>query len=59
MSGKAGRKPTGRKPEGVRRQNARADGAFGREAATRVTSGASSRNIDKASRKEREQVSAE
>lgn len=53
MSGKTGRKPTGRKPESVRRQNARTDGAFGRETAGRVRSSASSRNIDKASRRER------
>ena len=47
MSGKTGRKPTGKKPQSVRRQNARTDGAFGKEGLQSVNPGDTVRNIDK------------
>jgi hypothetical protein len=47
MSGKTGRKPTGRKPSTVRRQDAKTNGAFGKEQLDQVTPGDAARNIDK------------
>jgi hypothetical protein len=47
MSGKTGHRITSRKPENVRRQNAKTDGAFGKEGAEQVKTGTTSRNLDK------------
>ncbi len=47
MSGETGRRVTGRKPENARRQNAKTDGAFGKEGDEQVKTGTTSRNVDK------------
>jgi hypothetical protein len=51
MSGKTGRKPTGRKPLTVRRQNAKTDGAFGKETLDQIVVGDVEQNLDKAVRR--------
>jgi hypothetical protein len=53
MSGKMGKRLTGRKPDTVRRQDAKTDGAFGKETAAQVTAGDSNRNEDKSVRQRR------
>ena len=50
MSGRTRRRATGRKPTSVRRQSGKTDGAFGKETAARVVTGAANRNRDKESR---------
>jgi len=50
MSAKTGRKPTGRKPETVKRHEAKAAGAFGKETIDRVVPG-EDRNEDNAVRR--------
>jgi hypothetical protein len=47
MSGKMGKRLTGKKPDTVRRQNAKTDGAFGKETAGQVNAGDANRNEDK------------
>ena len=50
MSGKMGSRATAKKPTTVRRQSAKASGAFGKETGEQVLSGEVTQNVDKASR---------
>lgn len=51
MSGKTGSRATGRKPTNVRRQNAKTDGASGKEGIEQVKTGATTRNVDRSVQK--------
>jgi len=48
MSGKTGSRATGNKPTTVRRQNAKTDGAFGKEGIEQMAGKGRNRNMDKA-----------